>query len=747
MNFAKHIFTSNSVVRRHLAALLLLCTWLPGFAKAHPEVDSIKNLLPQNALYQKTPDTATINTINKLAANYFKSNPDSAYFYGQKGIELSRKIKYKAGIANGLLETGHVNYFKGKSAQAGKNFDEAIAIFKSLNDLKGLSKVYVSYGRMYNLLAEYPKALNYLDKARIICLENKDDATLTDCYKNIGIVYYSKGQLSNALDQYYSGLFIALKNNYTTTSAEIYNNIGVVLQNMEVYPNALVYFKKAAQVFETTNNKQAISTVNENIGEVLLAQHKYDEAIGYLFKSLVVVKKQDDKDGLSSVYTDLGVCYGHKGKWQLAKSYLDTSLQIATKYNILYNQAYASNGFATVYNLMKDYPNAYKYGLQGEAQAIQLGNIGVRANAALQLNKAMAGLGKFEDANRLLNEYLDLKARINDNESIQKLTSYNYELSFAEKQRQLAQQQRERDLIYQQKIKSQRLINAIFLIIIVGMIFTAGIYYRQKRKQQKINALLEDRNHEILKQKTNIDDQAEKLNDLNVLKDRLISILAHDLRAPLSTLRGLFDLLQDDSISHHELLEMIPGVLKKLEYTSDFLDTLLFWINSQMENFDASVKKFSIKDLVHLEIESYHEQAELKGITLVDNIPGELSAWADPNSIRIVIRNLITNALKFCLEGDTIEISATLEDDQRIIIKVKDTGIGMPPDQRDKLFKGKVNSKMGTKNESGTGMGMLFCKDLVERCNGNIWVVSEQGVGTEFMFTLPAVAAGEPVAV
>jgi two-component system sensor histidine kinase/response regulator len=160
------------------------------------------------------------------------------------------------------------------------------------------------------------------------------------------------------------------------------------------------------------------------------------------------------------------------------------------------------------------------------------------------------------------------------------------------------------------------------------------------------------------------------------------------------------------------------------------LDTLLFWINSQMENFEASVKNFSIKDLVSLEIESYHEQAELKGITLLDNIPANLSAWADPNSIRIVIRNLITNALKFCRENDTIEISATMEDNKRIIVKVKDTGVGMAADQRDKLFKGKVNSKMGTKNESGTGMGMLFCKDLVEKCHGKIWVTSEPRMGS-----------------
>ena len=161
-----------------------------------------------------------------------------------------------------------------------------------------------------------------------------------------------------------------------------------------------------------------------------------------------------------------------------------------------------------------------------------------------------------------------------------------------------------------------------------------------------------------------------------------------------------------------------------------------------MENFDSSAKSFSIKDIVAYETESYNEQALLKGIKLIDNVPADLAASADPNSIRIVIRNLITNALKFSDKDDTIEISASNIDAQHILISIKDTGIGMSADQHGKLFKSKVDSKTGTNNESGTGMGMLFCKDLVEKCNGKIWVTSEQGVGTEFSFTVPT---GVPV--
>jgi len=242
---------------------------------------------------------------------------------------------------------------------------------------------------------------------------------------------------------------------------------------------------------------------------------------------------------------------------------------------------------------------------------------------------------------------------------------------------------------------------------------------------------------QIAKQNAQLVDHAGKLNTLNTLKDRLIAILAHDLRGPLSSLRGLFELFQDDSISNVELMDMIPDVVKKLDYTSDFLDTLLFWVNTQMENFEKAIKEFSVKDIVVKEKQNLYDQATQKGISLKINVPDEMIAFADPDSVRIVIRNLVSNAIKFSNEKDLIEVSAKQEG-QHILIGVKDTGIGMTPDQSAKLFKGKVNSKRGTHDELGTGMGLLFCKDLIEKCNGKIWVTSEQGVGTEFSFTIPA---------
>ena len=724
-------------MRKYFAPLLLLIPVNCFAVINRGNVDSLKSLLSINS--QQTPDTVKINRLNKLAADYFDRDPDSTLFYSKQAIELSQKINYKSGLANGLLQTAHANYFRGDFKNAKIHFEDAISLYKQIGDKGDLAICYILYGKMFNLLADYKSALVYLNLALDIDKQFKYESGIGDTYKNIGIVYYSEGQLPTALDYYFKALTIAKKGNDNLAAAANYNDIGVVLQNMRVYPKALEYYKNAIKMFKAANDPQGVGTVQENIGEILLAQKDYKNSIRYLNKSIKIAKEQDDKDGMSSVYTDLGLCYANMGQFKTALNYLNTSLQIASKYKIVYNEATTRIGFATMYNLQKDYASAYTNALNGQQLALKLGNLGVRANAALQLNKSLAGLGKYDEAYHALNQYIDLQDSLNNNLSIQKLTSYTKELDFHEKERQRAEQQQSKDELYQERIEQQRLVIAIFLIIILGMLGISVVYYLQKRKHQKINTQLEEVNREVLQQKTNLDDQAQKLNDLNVLKDRLISVLAHDLRAPLSTLRGLFSLLQDDTISHQQLLEMIPNVLKKLEYTSDFLDTLLFWINSQMDNFDRSTKKFYMKDIVAYEVENYQEQAALKGITIIDHVDADLRVLADPNSIRIVVRNLITNAIKFSGDNDTIEINARQEDEHTHLICIKDTGMGMSEEQLQKLFKSKVTSNTGTANEAGTGMGLLFCKDLIEKCHGRIWVTSKKGHGTEFFFTLPAV--------
>jgi len=741
------MFLLNIKNLRSFLVLIFLLTGLQAFCLvpnsdaynlANFRVDSLKTLLATTLANKDNPtDTLTINRINKLASEFIDINPDSTLYYGKLAIGRSLAIKYKKGIADGMLATGRVFALKGDYDKAQKSLTGAKLLYISLKDDQDLGNCYIAMGRMYNGIAKYEIASGYFRQALDIFKELKDEVGIADSYHNMGMVADNIGRSSFALDNYFKSLSINIKLRDKQSSAKDYNNIGVIMQGMELYPKSMEYFKRAIKIWQESKNIQGISTAYENMGEILMAQKKYDQAIIYLSKSMKLTKDLDDKNGISSLYADMGLCYAYKKQYTAALNYLDQAVKVSTAFKIDANKAYAYIYFATVYNLQKDYQNAYKYAMLGTTLSDKLGNLSNRANATLQLSESLGGLGKFEEAYKAQKQYNALKDSLKSDESVQKLTSFNLESNFAEKQRLLAAQHQRQDDLYQQKIQRQGLLSAIFFIIIVAMVGILIVYYRAKLKQQKINFILEDKNVEVIQQKADLNDQAHKLNELNNLKDRLISVLAHDLRAPLSTLRGLFGLLEDDTISHEQFLSMIPQALKKLEYTSDFLDTLLFWVNSQMDNFDSSAKSFPIKEVVSYEISNYHEQALEKGIKLVDDVSDNITVAADPNSIRIVTRNLITNAIKFSRRDDTIKISAHHQDDNFILLSIKDTGVGMSEKQLNKLFKSKVDSGTGTNNESGTGMGLLFCKDLIEKCNGKIWVESVQGNGTEFFFTLP----------
>jgi PAS domain S-box-containing protein len=238
-------------------------------------------------------------------------------------------------------------------------------------------------------------------------------------------------------------------------------------------------------------------------------------------------------------------------------------------------------------------------------------------------------------------------------------------------------------------------------------------------------------------------DKAAKFYDLNSLKNLLIGIMAHDLRSPLSTLRSLFDLLLDNTVSQEEVLDMLPQVVKKLNYTSEVLDTTLSWINSQMGNFESSFRDFFLYEVIKNEVDYNAGDALRKGITINCDISPGLMAFGDPNANSIVIRNLISNAIKFSKKNDMIEVIAS-QQDTFIVLSVKDTGVGITPEQKNQLFKGKVESKKGTGQEFGTGIGLLLCKDLVEKAHGTIWVTSEIDNGSVFSFTIPAVSQKKP---
>lgn len=233
--------------------------------------------------------------------------------------------------------------------------------------------------------------------------------------------------------------------------------------------------------------------------------------------------------------------------------------------------------------------------------------------------------------------------------------------------------------------------------------------------------------------------RTKELEELNATKDKFFSIIAHDLKNPFNTLMGFSELL----IEHFESFppEKIRDYIKILFDTSKnsyaLLENLLEWSRSQTGRIKNEPQNIELHFIVHDTIALLTNQAEKKNIQLLNGLLAEDTVFADENMIRTVIRNLMSNAIKYTNEGGNIAITSTIKDNQRII-KIRDSGIGISPENIEKLFRIDTNyTTHGTADESGTGLGLILCKEFVEKNNGTIWVESELGKGSVFSFSLP----------
>jgi signal transduction histidine kinase len=231
----------------------------------------------------------------------------------------------------------------------------------------------------------------------------------------------------------------------------------------------------------------------------------------------------------------------------------------------------------------------------------------------------------------------------------------------------------------------------------------------------------------------------ELLQAMNAEKDKFFSIIAHDLRGPLSAFVAATQIITEDvqAMSIEEIRDITESMKSSASNIYGLLENLLEWSRLRRDTMDFVPEKLSLRKKSEVCIDVLVESARRKGIIIENNIPPDLVILADSHMLETVIRNLVSNAIKFTTSGGRITVTASNSDDQFIVIKIADTGIGMSGDLKDKLFQ--INEKTnrpGTDGEPSTGLGLLLCKEFIEKHNGKIWVESEPGKGSTFSFTL-----------
>ncbi len=291
-----------------------------------------------------------------------------------------------------------------------------------------------------------------------------------------------------------------------------------------------------------------------------------------------------------------------------------------------------------------------------------------------------------------------------------------------------------------EKISKQQS-NLNYALIATGIVFILiiGLEYKSFRSKSKVAKTLQTLNKGLIESNKMLKENEVELQDLNDTKDRFFSIIAHDLKNPIGNLKSALEILSDDykSFSEDELGEFLSELDESASSVFELLENLLHWSRSQRGKIELHPEASDINYIIDSNISLLKQMASQKNINLYSKIKEPRIGFYDNNTISTAIRNLVSNAIKFTPEGGEIFLEAEIVNSE-LKVCVNDTGIGISEPDKIKLFK--ICEKFttpGTSGELGTGLGLILCKDFIEKNKGRIWVESKIGKGSQFIFTVP----------
>lgn len=291
--------------------------------------------------------------------------------------------------------------------------------------------------------------------------------------------------------------------------------------------------------------------------------------------------------------------------------------------------------------------------------------------------------------------------------------------------------------LQKQQTRNQRLFVGFLLALITLLGVLLFVVFRSQRIQKKTNKELEEKNKSIEQQREEMQLQAEKLQELNNLKSKLFSVIGHDLRGPINSLQALLDLFTKNLLTREEFIQHSDKLKASVNIIQRTLENLLNWSLSQMEGIRTRPSVMDIKSSADEAARLLIDIASRKNIHVENTIESALLVYADPDQVQLILRNLIHNGIKFSKANSTVTISATTNN-RECSISILDQGIGMTQEELERLQVQKEHfTKIGTLQEKGTGLGILLCREFIERNEGTIHIQSEAGKGTIISFTLP----------
>jgi len=553
----------------------------------------------------------------------------------------------------------------------------------------------------------------------------------------MGLAYRHYFFFEESLDWYYKALKLSTQINDQVGIGFCYDNLGVTRFNQKQFDGALSFFKQGKAFFEKVNHQEGLSYSYTHLSWVMVEKKQFDEALKFANLALLIRQKNNaTKEQLSNALRDVAVAEIGLKNYSEAKRVLEKSLQIAQETNKPIAIADHALYLAELFLKIHDLDRAEYYAIWSYQITTQFRNPLQRMKSSMVISKIYQAKKKYAEAMRFQTEHYDLKDSL-FNEDINKNTArleakYQFDL----KASALIEKQKRKELESSRKLNQERFLSSLLISALLFFGVITYFIYQRRMQDKLLNRELTQKNEEISRQNQEIQEQTTQLAENNRFKDRLFSIISHDLRSPVVGLVGSLELVNEGVLSEEEFHNMLPDLANNVNSIQSLLDNLLTWARIQMKGIPVAPEAFHIRELVQDKINSFEKPAQLKEITFLNNIEEDLQIQADKNMIELVLRNLISNAIKFSHPGGKIELSSSRQKGYSQVC-ISDNGTGIEPEIMANLFGTQSSSSKGTAGEMGTGLGLLLSKEFIEKNGGKIWVESTPNVGSKFYFSIP----------
>jgi signal transduction histidine kinase len=579
----------------------------------------------------------------------------------------------------------------------------------------------------YQMDSAMAYALETLEKSeRINYTKGRADAML-----HIGRLKRDQNKEVEALNHMFDALKLYREIGDNVQIANSLNDISIIYANSGDFKNSLNYFKQALEIFRQTGDEKGESYALNNIG--IIYQEMKDEASAkdYFIQSLNIKIKRKDLYGISRGYTNLGSIAENNKAWDEAMRYYEKADSIYLLTNDKQVQGPNNLAMARVKQNEGKFAEARKLALRAFEISKEINELSTMSRCSKFIAELDEKAGNYKSSLAYQKIYNQLADSLNNKNHKATLEELKGKFNVEEKEREIALLKKDKEL-HAAMARNNALVtytlsgSIIFLLLILGLIYYA---YRTTKTARDS---LANKNKEIEQQKDDLD-------KLNKDKDRFFSILSHDLRSPLNSLKGLSYLLFNhaDMLTADETKDIKKKVDTSLDNLTELINNILEWSMTTSKKRMWTFDKLNTSTLIQKNISLYQSIAESKGVRLVHPDGDDIFGYADFQAIDTVIRNLISNSIKFSHPHSDVTVKTAI-DGNTVLISVQDQGIGMPADIQEKLFTmNNSKTQAGTKNEKGTGIGLLLCKELMKENNGDIAVKSSPGEGSEFFVSFP----------